>query len=161
MPFAIVVNDWEEDGFKFKLEDRLDGCWRWTHDPKTGSIPGFSLDLTTSASGLWEFEKYHKYFWTDKSSNLLKRGVIIMRKTSEGVLMLHSCTLRRSHPSLPTGHEVLRTLTSMEEWFAVVEETFFFQLRSLSDVDRQCLWRRVSVDHQAWLERRSKRGLTS
>eukprot|EP00747_Dinoflagellata_sp_TGD_P048743 gnl/TRDRNA2_/TRDRNA2_145789_c0_seq1.p1 gnl/TRDRNA2_/TRDRNA2_145789_c0~~gnl/TRDRNA2_/TRDRNA2_145789_c0_seq1.p1 ORF type:complete len:322 (+),score=50.55 gnl/TRDRNA2_/TRDRNA2_145789_c0_seq1:95-1060(+) len=158
-PFKLAGCTWEEDGFHYALEERPGIGWRWTHD-KTAGIPGFSVDTTTSAMGFGEFAAYHKWFWLDAASNFLKRGVVVFRKTASGVLMLHTCTLRRTHPGLPGGHEVLATPTSRDEWFALVRDTFFLPLEDLSEEERARLWSRVSADHTAWLERRRRRSST-
>merc|ERR1712151_858094 len=66
------------------------------------------------------------------------------------VLILQSCTLRRFHPSLPRGKEVMATASSKEEWFALVEKHFLLTLEDLTLPDRNALWKKVLADHKAW-----------
>ena len=61
-PFPLRAGAWEEAGYRYALEERVDGVWRFTHDP-FGSFAGFAFDLTASAASAAEFAAYHEYYW--------------------------------------------------------------------------------------------------
>eukprot|EP00927_Polykrikos_kofoidii_P043176 TRINITY_DN37227_c0_g1_i1.p1 TRINITY_DN37227_c0_g1~~TRINITY_DN37227_c0_g1_i1.p1 ORF type:complete len:311 (-),score=43.82 TRINITY_DN37227_c0_g1_i1:247-1179(-) len=151
-PFKLTKASWEEDGFTFALEPREGGAWWWRNDPVHG-FAGYEVNLATSVASIEEFRGYHEWYWTDPDASYVKAGVIIHRPTASGLLSLHSCTLRRTHPSLPGRYETLRVAADHDEWFALLEEVFHMRLKDLSDLERERLWARVSSDHAAWLEK--------
>jgi len=151
-PFKLTRTAWEEDGFTFALEPREGGAWWWQNDPVNG-FDGYAVNLATSVASIEEFRGYHEWYWTDPDASYVKAGVVIHRPTASGLLSLHCCTLRRTHPTLPGHHEILRVAADHDEWFALLEEVFHVRLEDLSDVERVRLWTRVSSDHTTWLEK--------
>jgi hypothetical protein len=104
--------------------------------------------MSTSAAGLCEFEEFHRYYWTHESLSYVRGPVVLHRNVQDGgVLSLHGCTLRRTHPSLgDTKYEVLSVSATSEEWYALVEETFFMPLDDLTEDERHRLWQLASSD---------------
>ena len=81
-PFHLVNQSWKnETGFCFRLEQRLDRCWRFENPSNvTGSLPGFSLDMSTRATpGLSEFQLFHRYYWCHDLSGFRSRSVAVHR----------------------------------------------------------------------------------
>jgi len=147
--FPLAPNIWQEHGFTFALEERQ-GSWWWQNDAVHG-FPGFTVNTNTSVVSVEEFQAYHEYYWTNPEASYVKSGVILHRPTPQGVLSLHSCTLRRTHPSTPGGYEIIATLASSDEWFRLLRETFLLDLADLSEEERARLWTRAEQDHKSWL----------
>ncbi|CAK0858810.1 unnamed protein product [Prorocentrum cordatum] len=122
--FPLEEGAWEDRGFRFMLERRPEGCWRWQNDAVHSGLPGMHFDTSSSAASCSEFWDYHEWYWTDESSPYVRSGVVIHRHSPRGLLSLHSCTLRRTHPDLPRGHEVVATVTTRGAWFELLEEVF-------------------------------------
>ncbi|CAE8624093.1 unnamed protein product, partial [Polarella glacialis] len=141
-PFKLASSVWEEDGFTFALEEREGGTWRF-HNPAnlTGTMPGFSVDISTSVADVSEFEAFHRFYWTDETSGYVRGPVVALILAPEaggGLLSMHGCVLRRSHPEIRSAddsqcYEVVATASCAEEWFALLRGTFFMPLDDLSE----------------------------
>ena len=131
--------------------------YRWDNDA-SASFQGFDVSVASSATAVAEFTDFHKHLWVDPTSCFVSAGVVIHRKTpsDDGVLSLHSCVLRRTHPALPgvgaSSYTVIKVADTEEEWYTMVKDTFGLELEAdLSEAERKLLWGRVSSDHAAWL----------
>lgn len=156
-PFEVSAGSWHENGFSYGMEygQSDDGRWDFSHDPVTGAFLGFTVDLASSCEGMVEFSAYHRHLWSHPDS-FLKQGVVLRRKRSDGVvLILQSCTLRSFHPSLPRGKVVMKTASSKEEWFALVEEHFLLTLEDLTLAERNAVWEKALADHTAWAAKKT------
>jgi N-hydroxyarylamine O-acetyltransferase len=149
-PWRLTEQAWTENGFPFSLEEQSAGVWRFRNPTNiTGALPGFSVDINTSVVGVCEFEAFHRYYWSHKTSGYVNGPVALHRnlQNGRGLLSLHGCTLRRTHPSLGDAkYEVLRVITTIDEWFATVEEHFFMRLEDLTKGERNQLWQLVSSE---------------
>ncbi|CAJ1367911.1 unnamed protein product [Effrenium voratum] len=148
-PFKLEPAAWKEDGFEFTLALRPGGEWRFENPvDATGNLAGFAFDVSTSAEGFDDFRNFHEFFWTNKDSIYVKGPLFLHRKTfGRGILSLFACTLRRSHPDLPGGKEILQTAGSKEEWFGIVEEVFFMTLEDMNEDERNLLWEIALAQH--------------
>jgi len=142
---------WEEGGFHFHFEERGEGVWHFTHDP-LGSFQGFDVDLTTSAASSREFAPYHAFYWQHPRSNYRTSGLVMQRMAANlGVLTLRSCTLKRLHPSLPGGSEILATAADQAHWLELAREHFGLPLsRVLTAEQRGALWDVAKAKHDEW-----------
>ena len=156
-PFELAPGAWEEGGFRFRLDERDGGVWRFTHDP-LGSFDGFDVDFSSSATGSSEFTKYHTFYWTHPRSHFRTCGLVLQRMSPVGgIVTLRSCTLKRIHPSLDGGSTVLATAAdAQEQWLGLVQEHFLLPLDSLSDQQRGALWKEAMARHAAWLAERQR-----
>mmetsp|Transcript_75707 Transcript_75707/g.245291 ORF Transcript_75707/g.245291 Transcript_75707/m.245291 type:complete len:99 (+) Transcript_75707:777-1073(+) len=86
----------------------------------------------------------------------MRGGIAIHRKSPEGLLTLRGCTLRRRHPSMAGGSEVVASAWTREEWFALLQQHFSLNLEDeLTTVEQELLWDRVLHDSMAFLTRMS------
>ena len=149
-PFELKSHAWDEDGYRFKLEERAGGLWHFTHDP-LGSFSGFDFSVATTAESAREFEAYHAFYWNSLKSNYRTSGVVLQRVCRErGILCLRSCTLKRIHPSLPGGSAVLETAETQEQWLELVQREFHLPLSDLTAQQRTSLWAVVKAKHEEW-----------
>lgn len=141
LPFKVEDAEWTEDGFEFKLNGRGGGEWRFDNPVNVpGTLAGMAFDFGTSADGFEEFSDFHDFYWNSKESAYVKGPVFLHRKTTgRGMLSLFACTLRRSHPDLPEGKEILQVATSKEEWLRIVEEVFFVPLDDMDEAEKNRL----------------------
>eukprot|EP00928_Gymnodinium_smaydae_P045595 TRINITY_DN30375_c0_g1_i1.p1 TRINITY_DN30375_c0_g1~~TRINITY_DN30375_c0_g1_i1.p1 ORF type:complete len:374 (+),score=73.05 TRINITY_DN30375_c0_g1_i1:38-1159(+) len=170
-PFELREHQWTDRlGYRFALEHRGGGEWRFTHDA-TGSFDGFSFDVDSSCAGAFEFSKFHRFLWSDPASTFRSSGVVLQRRcccsSGIGALTLRNCTLFRCHPSIPevaaslwngtaSGGKkgsVLRVATSAAEWLEIVESFFGLPIAELLSVDeRDALWGVISAKQREWRE---------
>ncbi|CAE7942552.1 nhoA, partial [Symbiodinium sp. KB8] len=150
-PVRLEDAAWTEDGFEFSLQARSGGEWRFENPINaTGCLPGFAFDMSTSAPNFDEFDAFHEFYWSHPDSNYVTSPVFFHRKTKgQGILSMHACTLRRTHPELPGGKEVLTIASSKEEWFRIVNDVFFIPLDDLDEHEKQKVWELVSTQHRA------------
>jgi len=153
-PFKVEESSWTEDGFDFAMAHRGGGEWRFENPVHvTGNMPGFAFDFGTSTDGFDDFVPFHEFFWNSEESSYVKGPVFLHRKTTgKGVLSLFACTLRRSHPELPGGKEILQVATTKDEWFKIVEDVFFMTLDDLDDEEKTRLWEIVQLQHQNFVD---------
>ena len=157
-PFECVPHTWEENGFRFALEDRGEGVWHFTHDP-LGSFQGFDFNLSSSAVESREFAPYHAFYWMHPKSNYRTSGLVLQRMSpAHGIITLRSCTLKCIHPSLPGGSEVWATATTDAEWFAIANEHFSLPLTDMSAQERAALWHVAKRKHDEWIAEGGRAG---
>ncbi|CAL1157590.1 unnamed protein product [Cladocopium goreaui] len=152
-PFKVENASWTEDGFQFAMTSRSGGEWRFDNPVNaTGTMTGFAFDFGTSTDGFDEFLRFHDFFWNSKESSYVKGPVFLHRKTTgRGLLSLFACTLRRSHPEVSGGKEILQVATTKEEWFKIVEDVFLMTLDDLDDEEKDRLWDIVQMQHQSFV----------
>ena len=171
-PLITDVGKWRDRlGYSYTLEERgIDEYW-FTHDP-TGSFVGFGIRVGTSCAGAHEFQSYHEYLWTHGESGFRTAGTVLQRVspgrhrpdedcTSSpadlGALTMRNATLKRCHPSLVGGEEVLATAKDMSEWLEMVRTTFFLPLdETLTEEEKAQLWSVIRAKQSEWEEKRKR-----
>ena len=150
-PFELVPHSWiDKAGYRFSLEERSGGTWHFTHDP-LGSFQGFDFDLSTSVASSLEFARYHAAYWTDASSPYHTSGPVLQRVSpTEGILSLRCRTLKRIHPSLSGGSQVLSTAADQAHWRQLVAEHFHLPLAGLCAAQLDAVWEAACTKHEAW-----------
>merc|ERR1712032_1179766 len=131
----------------FLEKSDADNVWRfWNPANVTGTVPGFTVDTSTSVQATKEFNAFHKYYWTHNQSSYVKGPVVMHRNMGvDGIVSLYGCTLRRSCPQLSDRNkEILQIVTSKSEWFELVRNMFFLPLDDLSEAEKERLWLQVS-----------------
>eukprot|EP00929_Paragymnodinium_shiwhaense_P121610 TRINITY_DN93909_c0_g1_i1.p1 TRINITY_DN93909_c0_g1~~TRINITY_DN93909_c0_g1_i1.p1 ORF type:complete len:320 (-),score=39.89 TRINITY_DN93909_c0_g1_i1:391-1350(-) len=149
----LQARAWQEDAFDFALEERpTENGWRFQNPANvTGCLPGFTVNTTTSMTGVRDFQDFHNYYWNDPTSNYIQGPLFLHRKTTgRGVLSLFSCTLRRTHPTIEGKYEIVATVTERDHWFALLREDFHMPLDDLSRDEKDILWQVVTDGHQKW-----------
>ena len=161
-PFRVAEHNWVENDSPFSLEYNSEqGYWRFENPTNAkGSLPGFVMDMSTSAVGVCEFEAFHKYYWSHPMSGFVSGPVTLHRILADGsgVLSLRGCVLRRSHPSLGdgNGYKILQVVHTREEWLGLVRELFFMPLTDLTEEERGRLWDIVQTEHIAWCAKKGQ-----
>ncbi|CAE7246094.1 CLCN6 [Symbiodinium natans] len=150
-PVRLEEAAWTEDGFEFSLKCRSGGEWRFENPINaTGCLPGYAFDVSTSAPNFEEFEAFHEFYWAHPDSPYVIGPAFCHRKTKgQGIFSLHACTLRRTHPELPGGKEILAVASCKEEWFRIVNDVFFMPFEDWDDHQKQQLWDLVLAQHNS------------
>ena len=169
LPFRLprgageAPREWEEDGWRYALAPRASGGWRFTHHRGVGSFPGFELDDRTRypAIDAPPFAAHHQRYWLDAASPYVRGGVVLLRRTADGVLKLRGCKLwlvnprRAASPGDAAGaaasaaeQTLLGEAADLEGWLELAEH-FGLPLRAaLSASERDVLWARVASDNE-------------
>ena len=113
-PFLLQEHSFVEDNASYQVMYRGSGEWRWNHDPN-GCFPGFSVDMSTSAASVTEFERSHGYLCS-MGSPFVDGNLVLQKRMEQGALELRSCTLQLVRPG---GKEVLERIESYERWIEV------------------------------------------
>jgi arylamine N-acetyltransferase len=141
-PLPLRTGEFTDGPFRFGLAPSTVEFlgWRFTHD-RTGSFQGmdFRADVATEA----EFASQHEWLSTDERSPFVQVATV-QRRDAGGVDTVRGRVFRR----LPDGP--VRELDTPADWFAVLADVFGLTLPDLLPADREALWRRISVAHEAW-----------
>jgi len=115
------------------------------------------------------FVSHHLRYWLDPTSPYVRSGVVLLKRTKDGVLKLRGFRLwfinpgqiERAHAiqseartaatTNAVDQQLLREATDREDWLQLVAETFGLHLRDLlSAYELDVLWERVSADNRCF-----------
>jgi hypothetical protein len=146
-PFRLAEQTWtDERGFTFELKLRPNVSdiklgseseaeyWRFVNPANTtGALPGFSVDMTTSAVNMSEFRAFHHYYWTNSKSGYVNGPVTLHRNLADGsgILSLRGCILLVSRVSPGGGHGSAEVL---------LEVTIAVEVLSVRSAYVRCIW---------------------
>ncbi|WP_084216317.1 arylamine N-acetyltransferase family protein [Pseudonocardia spinosispora] len=141
-PIPLQGGTYHQEPFTYRIRpsDVATNGWRLEHDP-AGSFIGMDFDVTPAR--LADFAGMHDHLSTSPESSFVKTCVIIRRGGAR------IDTLRAKTLSQRTRHTSSMTiLNSQSDWFAALNDIFGIPMTDLSRVEREQLWRRVSMQHE-------------
>jgi arylamine N-acetyltransferase len=140
-PLPLVDGSVEQGPFRYGVE-RLDGGWRFRHDP-TGAFT--AMDFEDAAAGPGVFDAGHVQMSTSPTSNFVT-NVTVARRDATGVDKLVNRTVRR----IEGARTVEWSLSSAAEFFAALSDIFGLTLDDLDGDDRARLWRDAEAGQAAY-----------
>lgn len=149
LPFPLEDHSFTQECGSYSMRDQGSGVWRWTHDP-SGSFAGFSLDMSSSARNMLEFNEFHGWMCESPDSAYISGGLTIQKRTGEGALELRSCTLQLVKPGEEGGKHVLEMIDNYDRWIEVMDLMFGLKLHTILKEDLLALWSKAQRDQQLW-----------
>ncbi|MET9603987.1 arylamine N-acetyltransferase [Streptomyces sp. NPDC006512] len=145
-PLPLRAGEHRQGGFTYRLEESAPGAepgWTYLNDGGPAPVMNFHTAPAVTA----DFEAEHTRLSTSPDSGFV-RTCALLRRDAHGVDALRGRVLTRTEPGKPDSE---RELTTSGEFFDVVASVFGRELDDFTPADREALWARVSLAHEAWL----------
>jgi N-hydroxyarylamine O-acetyltransferase len=139
-PIRLTHGPVEQGPFGYRME-RIDGGWRFYHDP-VGAFTAMDFDDAEAPAGA--FDHGHTVMSTSPESNFVT-NITVARRDAAGLDKLVNQTIRRTEGP----HTVEGRLSSPAEFFATLSDRFGLGLDDLDGDDRALLWRDAQAGQAA------------
>lgn len=141
-PLPLRAGRYKDGPFMFELSPSTVEFlgWRFTHD-QAGSFVG--MDFRADLANESDFTSRHEWFSTDPASPYV-RTATVQRRDATGADLLRGLVYRR----LPAG--TTREVGTAAEWYGLLADVFGLTLADVPADERDALWRRVNIAHEAW-----------
>jgi N-hydroxyarylamine O-acetyltransferase len=145
-PLPLVEGEHRQGPFAYRLQRTEAGGWRFHHDPG-GCFTGMDF-TTTGEPTAGVFDRSHAHLSASPESPFV-RALVVARRDDVGADVLRGRVLWR----WDAAGRRSRTLDNAESWYATLATTFGLPVEDLDAIDRDRLWRKVCVAHDAWVHR--------
>jgi arylamine N-acetyltransferase len=143
-PIPLRAGSYRQGPFTYRIRPSQvePGGWRFDHD-ELGAFAG--MDFTLAPAAMADFAEHHEVMSTSPDSKFV-RIAAFARRHANGFDQLRGCMLSSTDDTDRTQRE----LSTADEWFRVLADTFGITLVEMDPAERTALWEKVRAAHAAW-----------
>jgi N-hydroxyarylamine O-acetyltransferase len=141
-PLPLVVGDYADGPFRYRIETITDDGWSYTNDP-SGSFTG--LEVTRRPTDPLAVLEAHAVLSTPPEGHFAKI-LVIQRRDESGLDTVRGCV----HVRVDGAGRRTTDLTTYDEWRAALVAVGV-SLEGVADDQLHALWERSWESHEAWV----------
>jgi N-hydroxyarylamine O-acetyltransferase len=141
-PLPLVVGDYHDGPFTYRITEVTDDGWSYTNDP-SGSFTG--LEVTRRPTDPMAVLEAHTLLSTPPDGHFT-RMLVVQRRDEAGLDTVRGCV----HIRIDAAGRRTTDLTTYDEWRAALVD-LGVSLEGIDDADLRRLWERSWESHEAWV----------